>query len=857
MHFRRKSLEFLPADSVSDESPLTAPFPALPAMAGSGPASPGGAPALQQSIARALDSISEGVIILDRDWRFVYVNPAAERFMRKLGAEVLGQSLWEVFPEAASRVFGIEYRRAVAENVPVHFEEFYPDPLNAWYEVRAYPGPEGLSILFRDVTVRRETEAALRQSEGRYRSLFNSMTEGFALHEIVCDDHGVACDYRFLDVNPAFERQTGLTRQGVVGRLMSEVLPTDDPYWVKTYGAVALTGEPVRFDHYSPALGRHYEVFAYRPAPRHFAVLFHDVTARKQLEEALQVNLAKYSVLFSSFPLGISVSDTEGNIREANVTAARLLGVPLEEHTTRRIDGGEWRLIRPDGSPMPPEEFASVRALKEQRLVEDVEMGIVGPDQAVTWLSVSAAPLPLEGYGVVVTYGDVSTRRLAEAALKESEERHRTILQTAMDGFWLVDAQGRLLEVNDAYCRMSGYSARELLGARVSDFEAAESAEETAARMKRIVRTGEDRFESRHRRQDGSMFDVEVSAQYQPADGGRFVSFLRDITERKRTERQLEQARMDVSTEKRRLEAAARSLSESEAERERASSELLAANEALRHNNETLEARVAERTADLVQRTAQLQTLALELTRAEERERQRVAQVIHDHLQQLLSVARINLGMALGQVKSRSIQKSLGELDDLIAESLNITRSLTAELSPPILYRSGLVAALRWLGRWYEDRFGLKVGVEAEEEAAIDEEARVTLFRSVRELLFNVVKHARSSRARILVTRTADGRVRVVVSDEGVGVNPGVLKALEGNGAGFGLFSLRERLELLGGRLEVDSAPGQGASFSIVGPPPGSGKPGSPAAPPAEPPTLAARKVGDARRRRPARTRKR
>jgi len=208
-------------------------------------------------------------------------------------------------------------------------------------------------------------------------------------------------------------------------------------------------------------------------------------------------------------------------------------------------------------------------------------------------------------------------------------------------------------------------------------------------------------------------------------------------------------------------------------------------------------------------------------------------------------------------VKSRSIQKSLGELDDLIAESLNITRSLTAELSPPILYRSGLVAALRWLGRWYEDRFGLKVGVEAEEEAAIDEEARVTLFRSVRELLFNVVKHARSSRARILVTRTADGRVRVVVSDEGVGVNPGVLKALEGNGAGFGLFSLRERLELLGGRLEVDSAPGQGASFSIIGPPPGSGKPGSPAAPPAEPPTLAARKVGDARRRRPARTRKR
>ncbi|MEI7941200.1 MAG: PAS domain S-box protein [Verrucomicrobiota bacterium] len=132
-------------------------------------------------------------------------------------------------------------------------------------------------------------------------------------------------------------------------------------------------------------------------------------------------------------------------------------------------------------------------------------------------------------------------RRRAEAAVRESEQRHRTILQTAMDGFWLVDMQGRLLEVNEAYCRMSGYRAPELLARRVPDLEANETADDVAARIQKIMAQGEDRFESRHRRKDGSLFDVEVSIQYQPAGDGRLVAFLQDITERKRAEEALRQ----------------------------------------------------------------------------------------------------------------------------------------------------------------------------------------------------------------------------------------------------------------------------------------------------------------------------
>ena len=146
---------------------------------------------------------------------------------------------------------------------------------------------------------------------------------------------------------------------------------------------------------------------------------------------------------------------------------------------------------------------------------------------------------------------DITERMRVDEALRKSEEWHRTILKTAMDGFWLADATGRLLEVNDAYSRMSGYSAEELLGMRISDLEAAESAGATAAHIQSIIALGEDRFESRHRRKDGSAFDVEVSVQYQPAEGGRLVVFSRDITQHKLADEEMREKEFLLSESQR------------------------------------------------------------------------------------------------------------------------------------------------------------------------------------------------------------------------------------------------------------------------------------------------------------------
>jgi CheY-like chemotaxis protein len=153
-------------------------------------------------------------------------------------------------------------------------------------------------------------------------------------------------------------------------------------------------------------------------------------------------------------------------------------------------------------------------------------------------------------------------------------------------------------------------------------------------------------------------------------------------------------------------------------------------------------------------------------------------------------------------------------LEDLIDESIAVSRDLTAELSPPILHEAGLNAGLQWLVRRMADKYGLFVDLEIEEDGQLPEQLKILLFDSVRELLFNTVKHAQTSSA-VVNSRHADGRLQITVSDPGVGFDPATMLAAGVGGVGFGLFGIRERLELMGGALQIKSTPGQGSLFVL------------------------------------------
>lgn len=229
-----------------------------------------------------------------------------------------------------------------------------------------------------------------------------------------------------------------------------------------------------------------------------------------------------------------------------------------------------------------------------------------------------------------------------------------------------------------------------------------------------------------------------------------------------------------------------------------------------------------ERTAELEQRSMQLRSMAAELTLAEQHAREELAKTLHDGLQQLLFSSKLTLdrlarrlGAAAGD-EVRLLERARRELD----ESIQAARSLSVELFPPMLHTGDLAAGLAWLAERMLVKYGLVVELTADPLASpARRDVRILVFESVRELLFNVVKHAGVNRVSLDLALTAGGDVRITITDTGVGFDSSaIFDSRREQRVGLGLFSVRERLALLGGRLDVASAPGQGSRFTLVAP---------------------------------------
>ncbi|MCF7912499.1 MAG: PAS domain S-box protein [Candidatus Cloacimonetes bacterium] len=268
-----------------------------------------------------------------------------------------------------------------------------------------------------------------------------------------------------------------------------------------------------------------------------------DVTERIEGEKALEISLTKYMTLFNSLPIGVTVADEEGKIIERNLMAENLLGISEEKKKQLMIDGKSWKIIRPDGTELPPEEFARVRALKENKLVENVEMGIVKETDDVTWLNVSATPIPLEGYGVVIAFNDITERKQIEAKLKESEAFIINTGEVASVGGWEVDLVNQTVYWSDITRKIhevpEGYQPTVEEAVK---FFPGESREKLTAAMEKAINEGEGyELELEFVSAKGNHRWIKTLGTPVMQEGKcvRFHGVFQDITNQKRSELKL------------------------------------------------------------------------------------------------------------------------------------------------------------------------------------------------------------------------------------------------------------------------------------------------------------------------------
>lgn len=510
-----------------------------------------------------------------------------------------------------------------------------------------------------------------------------------------------------------------------------------------------------------------------------------DITELKQAQEALLKERDFTSAVLNTAGALVVVLDNEGRITRFNLACEKITGYRAQEVLGRVF----FDLL------VPQEEIHGVRQAWNSLCARDFPnqhenhwIAKDGTQRLIAWSNTALTREDGEIDYIIATGVDITEQKQAEEELRTTLQRFYKILSGLHSSVLLVTDTNQVEFANQAFCDYFGlqesptelkhFTAREMIQ-KIKDAYYDPSGAVT--RISQIVVRGEP------------VINEEVSMQgertclrdYIPLnlDGKSYGRLWHhwDITERKQAEM------------------------------------------ALAGLNAMLERKVAERTADLhaanqalEERAAQLRSLAGELTTAEQRQRRSIANLLHDGLQQYLVAARLRQSALVEGLEGHAALQSAKDVEGLLAESINVSRSLATELCPPVL-DGGILAGLEWLTRFMASKHGLDVELIVETGAPIlPEDVKIFLFESVRELLLNVVKHSKTLSAKVHL-KEEHHTLHLTVADSGAGFDECALQPRDGGG-GFGLFSIRERIGLVGGDIEIDSSAGKGARFTLTVP---------------------------------------
>ena len=428
------------------------------------------------------------------------------------------------------------------------------------------------------------------------------------------------------------------------------------------------------------------------------------------------------------------------------------------------------------------------------------------------WYSINAYSIK---HGEFITISeDITEKKKAVDALFSHQELLNTTLTHIGDGVISTDETGRIAFINPAAEKLTGWPSQEALEKDLEQVfkvcrkkekeepECKEARSDLAYTDQSMILPDEGILTHR----DGILIPIEETVNpvtNKHGDVTGLVIIFRDITLWKQFQKELQEANETLE--------------------EKVTERTLTLHQTIEHLQQEIEQRMKADTRNkeadqkLQARANQLRALAGKLTMAEQAERRRVAKVIHDGLQQYMAAAKLHLSGLERKIKDPQLNALAKKIEETIGTCIQMARSLSADLSPPALYRGGLISGLRWLSARMQERHGFRVVFNCElENILLAEDIVLLVFESVRELLFNSVKHSGVSQARVRLEKKAENQICLSVEDDGSGFDPSEISIFQNMKQGFGLFSIQERVQLIGGTFEIKSRPGHGSRFNIL-----------------------------------------
>ncbi|HXG67219.1 MAG TPA: PAS domain S-box protein [Blastocatellia bacterium] len=777
-----------------------------------------------------LESITDAFYTLDRQWRYTYINPQAERHFGQPNEVRLGRVVWELFPAAVGSVFYEQFHKAVAEGAPAHFEAVSP-VTGKWIETHAYPSAEGLAVYFRDITGRKEAERALRDSEARYRYIFQAA--GVSIWEEDFSEVKAAIDrlraadvqdfrryfaehpdfvaemvgkVRIVDVNDATLRMFGAADKGELLESLRKIFtPETQEVFVGELLAIA---EGRTYFEAETALrtlrGERLDVIftiAFPPPEAGFSrvlVSVINITERKRAEEALRQSEERFAKAFSASPLVLTISSLKtGKLLEVNDTFTRVSGYTREEaigRTTAEL--GLWSNLKDR-----EEELEIVRRVGKVREAE-YRFRTRDGEERIGLLSAEIIEIGGEPCALTVIQ-DITARKRAEEALRESEARFRNMADTAPVLIWMAGADKLCNYFNRPWLEFTGRTLEQELGygwaegVHPDDYERCLNTYNTAFDARQSFR-----MEYRLRRHDGEYRWVLDTGVPRFTPDGAFIGYIGsciDITERIEAETEREQALLGEQAARKEAEQA-----------QRLSAELLVREQAAR-----ADAEAASRIKDEF-----LATISHELRTP-----------LNAIMGWAEMLRRGRLDAPTSTRAFEAIERNARSQAQLIEDLLDVSRIITGKLRlnvQPVELAAVIDAAVDVI-RPAADAKGVRLQVALDPLAGPVSGDPDRLQQVVWNLLSNAVKFTpKGGRVQVRLERV-NSQAEITVSDTGEGIRPEFLPYVfdrfrqadssytrKYGGLGLGLAIVRHLVELHGGTVAAHSGgAGQGATFKV------------------------------------------